>query len=113
MSATGTGKKASGGVRERKSAATARLDARVSRRLKEKIEQAAHLRDQSVADFLTITLDEAASRVILEDAALQLHRSDQQRLAEVLLSDKPFPPIGKLSRLRRYASEYAKAVERR
>ncbi len=97
----------------RKRNATARLDARISRKLKEKIEQAAHLRDQSVTDFLTVALDEAASRVIMEDSALQLHIDDQRRLAEVLIADKPFPPVAKMSRLRRYAADYVKTVERK
>ncbi len=107
------GKQPSIGVRERKRDSTARLDARISRKLKEKIEQAAHLRDQSVTDFLIVALDEVASRIIMEDATLQLHIDDQRHLADVLISDKPFPPLGKMSRLRRYASDYAKAVERK
>ncbi len=106
-------KKTANLVRGRKRDAAARLDARISRKLKEKIEQAAHIRDQSVTDFLTVALDEAASKVIMEDAVLQLHIDDQKHLAEVLLSDEPFPPIAKLSRLRRYARDYAKAVEQK
>jgi uncharacterized protein (DUF1778 family) len=100
-------------ARAGKSGTMTRIDARISRKLKDKIEQAAHLREQTLTNFLAVALDEIASRVIMEEAALRLHIDDQRRLAEVLIADKPFPPVGAMSRLRRYASDYAEAVERK
>ncbi len=98
---------------KRKRGPMARIDARISRRLKDKVEQAAFLRDQSVTDFLAGALDEAASKVIMEETTIQLHFEDQRKLAEVLIADEPFPPVEKMTRLRQAAINYDAMVERK
>lgn len=107
--------------KKRTSASMTRIDARIPRRLKAEVEQAAQLRDQTVEDFLTEALDEAASRVIMEEPepmlpalpALKLHVEDQIKLAKILLSDEPFPPLEKMTNLRRYAADFDKVVEQK
>lgn len=90
-----------------------RLEARVPEGLNDKILRAASIKGTSKTDFLMYALDEVASRVILEESTLQLHIDDQKALAEVIIADKPYPSVKKMSRLRKYGEEYAERVERK
>lgn len=105
--------KGSGSALRKRSESMSRIDARISRKLKDKIEQAAHIKGLTKTDFLAVALDEVASRIIMEETTLQLHIDDQRKLADVLLGGKPFPAAAKMSRLRRYAAEYDKRVARK
>lgn len=100
-------------TRKVKTARLTRLEARVPEQLNDKILRAASIKGTSKTDFLLYALDEVASRVILEESTLQLHIDDQKALAEVIITDKPCPPIRKMSRLHKYGEEYAKRVERK
>lgn len=55
-----------------------RLEARVPERLNDKIMRAASIKGTSKTDFLLFALDEVASRVIRDEAELQLHIDDQK-----------------------------------
>lgn len=90
--------------------AMARIDARIPKEVKDKIKHAACLREQTVTDFLTDVLDEAASQIIVEETRITLHRDDQRQLAREILSDRPFPPVESMTRLRRYVTDYDNAV---
>jgi uncharacterized protein (DUF1778 family) len=67
-------------------AATARLEARISKTQKSLIERAAELRGQSVTDFVRDSLQQAAMRTVEEHNVIKLTLDQQQRFVESLLN---------------------------
>ena len=78
------------------SAATARLEARISPDLHSMLKHAAELQGRSMADFVVAAAQEAAKRTIEQSGAVRLARADQECLAQALLA--PPPPSAALKR---------------
>jgi uncharacterized protein (DUF1778 family) len=88
-------------------AATARLEARISKAQKSLIERAAELRGQSVTDFVRDSLQQAAIRTVEEHNVIRLTLDQQQRFVEALLN----PPAPNAA-LRAAAARYKQMTQR-
>ncbi|MDR1611601.1 MAG: DUF1778 domain-containing protein [Planctomycetota bacterium] len=91
-----------------------RIDARIPVHVRNNIERAASIQGSSKTDFIVSALNTVATQVINDNALLELSVRDQKMLANVLdESEKPHPPLSKMSRLRRAVPEYIKRVKRK
>jgi uncharacterized protein (DUF1778 family) len=86
----------------------ARLEARIPRPIKERIERAAELTGHTVTGFLIATAGEDARRVVEDAEIMRLSQKDQTAFAKALI-DPPAPS----ARLRRAAKHHAELIERR
>jgi uncharacterized protein (DUF1778 family) len=78
-----------------------RLEARVTRELKQLIEQAAELEGRSITDFIVASTQAAARRVIQERELLKLGARDREVFVQALMN--PPKPNEKLRQaVRRY-----------
>ena len=66
------------------SAATARLEARISPDLHSMLKHAAELEGRSMADFVVAAAQEAAKRTIEQSGTVRLARADQECLARLV-----------------------------
>jgi len=79
----------------------ARLEARVTPKLKERLARAASLQGRSVTDFIITAATEAATRILREQEVLTLSARDRKAFVAALL--KPPTPRGRLARaVKRY-----------
>ncbi|MDR1967872.1 MAG: DUF1778 domain-containing protein [Burkholderiaceae bacterium] len=75
-------------------AATARLEARISPELQKMLKRAAEIQGRTLTDFVVTAVQEAALRAIEQTEIIRLSLADQQRFAEVLLSPaRPAPAL--------------------
>lgn len=79
----------------------ARLEARITAAQKALLQRAAALSGRTLSEFVVASAQEAANKVIQENAAIQLSRSEQIAFVTALL-DPPKPS----ARLRRAAQAY-------
>lgn len=79
----------------------ARLEARISPQLKQRIEYAASLRGATVTEFVIQSTQEAALRTIRENEVLTLNEDARRAFAEFLLSP-PTPNRTARAAARRY-----------
>lgn len=77
-------------------AATARLEARISTDLHALLKRAAELQGRTMTDFVISAVQDAAQRAIEQAEVIRLSLADQQRFADALLS--PPPPSNALKR---------------
>lgn len=78
-----------------------RIDVRVDAEFKERIQEAASLRGQSLSEFAISCLAERAEKVLREQAILELSRRDRERFVEVL-TNPPSPTDALLEATRLY-----------
>jgi uncharacterized protein (DUF1778 family) len=79
-------------------ATTERLEARVSREQKKLFQRAAELRGVTLTNFLIGALQDAASRVIEEHAAMKLTIQEQKIFVDALMNPPaPNPALRKAS----------------
>jgi len=89
-------------------ARAARLEARISPELKQRLEYAASLRGASLTDFVVQSAQDAAARTIRENELLTLGEGARIAFAELLLN--PPPPAPKaLAAAKRYMEHFAEA----
>jgi uncharacterized protein (DUF1778 family) len=67
----------------------ARLDVRLSRQLKELIQEAAELTGQSLTDFAVSTLTETARRIVQQNSMTVLSNRDRDVFLALLDADDP------------------------
>lgn len=67
-------------------AATARLEARISADLHAMLKRAAELQGRTMTDFVVSAVQDAAQRAIEQSEVVRLSLADQQRVAQALLS---------------------------
>jgi uncharacterized protein (DUF1778 family) len=81
---------------ESSSPRTARLEARVTREQKARLEQAAQIQGRSLTDFIVAVAEDAASRILREREMLTLSARDRATFVAALLK----PPVlrGRLAR---------------
>lgn len=78
----------------RESAATARLEARISPDLHALLKRAAELQGRSVTDFVVASVQRAAQDAIAEAQFVRLSTADQERFANALLAPRePAPAL--------------------
>lgn len=82
-----------------------RLEARVSRELKMRLQYAAELQGSSLSDFLLRSAEKAANEVIHENQIIQLTTKDSRAFAEAI-----FTPREPNSQLRSAYRNYKKEV---
>lgn len=76
------------------SAATARLEARISTDLHAMLKRASELQGRTMTDFVVAAVQEAAQSAITEAEVLHLSLADQECFAQALLSPpKPNPAL--------------------
>jgi uncharacterized protein (DUF1778 family) len=76
------------------SAATARLEARISNDLHSMLKRAAELQGRTMTDFVVSAVQDAAQRAINQAEVVQLTLKDQAAFAQALLSPaKPAPAL--------------------
>lgn len=89
----------------RQSSKSERLEARVSLRLKSRLQQAAELQGSSLSEFISRSAEEVANQVIREHQILKLSAVDSRAFANALLN------VPKPNRsLRSAYSDYKKEV---
>ena len=81
---------------ESSSTRTARLEARVTREQKARLERAAQLQGRSLTDFIVTAVEDAATRILREREVLALSTRDRKVFVAALL--KPPVPRGRLAR---------------
>ena len=87
----------------------ARLEARISPELKQRLEYAASLRGASLTDFVVQSAQDAATRTIRENEMLTLGEGARIAFAELLLN--PPPPAPKaLAAAKRHKTRFAEAL---
>lgn len=86
----------------------ARLEARIPRPVKERIERAAELTGHTVTGYIIATVGEDARRVVEDAEIMRLSQKDQAAFAKALI-DPPAPGAS----LRRAANRHAALIERR
>jgi len=79
----------------------ARLEARISPAMKQRLEYAASLRGTSLTEFVIQSAHEAATRTIRENEALTLNEEASAAFAELLLNPPP-PNRAALAAAKRY-----------
>jgi uncharacterized protein (DUF1778 family) len=84
---------------------SARLEARISAEQKASLQQAASLQGRTLSEFIVVSAQEAAHRVIQEHAMVRLSRREQVAFVSALL-DPPEPN----ARLRQAAAGYRKQM---
>lgn len=65
---------------------SSRLEARVSKELKQLVERAAEITDRNLTDFIVAAVQNEARRVIEQADLIRLSLADQQSFANALLS---------------------------
>jgi uncharacterized protein (DUF1778 family) len=83
----------------------ARLEARVSVAQKTLLQRAAALSGRTLSEFVVVSAQEAANKVLQEHSTIQLSRSEQLAFVTALL-DPPKPS----ARLRRAAAAYRRQM---
>lgn len=83
----------------------ARLEARVSMTQKSLLQRAAQLSGRTLSEFVVVSAQEAATKVILEHDSLRLSKVEQTAFVRALL-DPPAPS----ARLRQAAQTYRKQL---
>lgn len=83
----------------------ARLEARISAEQKAVLQQAAALAGRTLSEFVVLSAQEAANRVIQEHETIRLSRTEQIAFVSALLN--PPPPN---ARLRKAAAAYRKQM---
>ena len=78
------------------SAATARLEARISTDLHAMLKRAAEIQGRTMTDFVIAAVQEAAQQAIAQTEIIRLSLADQECFAQALLS--PPPPAPALER---------------
>lgn len=78
------------------SAATARLEARISTDLHAMLKRAAEIQGRTMTDFVIAAVQEAAQQAIAQTEIMRLSLADQECFAQALLS--PPPPAPALER---------------
>ncbi len=86
-------------------ARTARLEARITTDQKAVLVRAATLAGRTLSEFVVVSAQEAAAKVIQEHEALRLSRADQIAFVNALL-DPPAPA----DRLRQAAADYRRQM---
>lgn len=81
----------------------ARLEARVSRTQKSLLQRAAALSGRTLSEFVVISAQEAAARIIQDHEMLRLTKAEQTRFVNALLA-----PATPSARLRKAAATYTK-----
>jgi len=84
---------------------SARLEARVTREQKDRLERAASLQGRSLTDFVVSTVEEAAARILREREVLALSARDRKAFVAALLK----PPVLR-GRLARAVKRYKRAL---
>lgn len=74
------------------SAATARLEARISTDLHSMLKRAAELQGRTMTDFVIAAVQEAAQQAIAQAEIIRLSLADQECFAQALLSPPPPSP---------------------
>ena len=74
------------------SAATARLEARISTDLHAMLKRAAELQGRTMTDFVIAAVQEAAQQAIAQAEIIRLSLADQECFAQALLSPPPPSP---------------------
>lgn len=83
----------------------ARLEARISPEQKAVLQHAAALSGRTLSEFVVVSAQEAASKIIQERETIRLSRAEQMAFVTALL-DPPAPS----DRLRRAAAKYRKQI---
>ena len=83
------------------SAATARLEARISTDLHAMLKRAAELQGRTMTDFVVSAVQDAAHKAIEQAELVRLSLSDQQCFAKALLAPPPQAPALKRAFTRR------------
>ena len=83
------------------SAATARLEARISTDLHAMLKRAAELQGRTMTDFVVSAVQDAAHKAIEQAELVRLSLSDQQCFAQALLAPPPQAPALKRAFTRR------------
>ena len=74
------------------SAATARLEARISTDLHAMLKRAAEIQGRTMTDFVIAAVQEAAQQAIAQTEIMRLSLADQECFAQALLSPPPPSP---------------------
>jgi uncharacterized protein (DUF1778 family) len=86
---------------------TARLEARVSPEVMERLKRAAEIQGRTLTDFVVAAADEAACRTIEQTEIIRLSLEDQRQIAEAILN--PPEPVPALKRAaQRYRELFGK-----
>ena len=83
------------------SAATARLEARISTDLHAMLKRAAELQGRTMTDFVVSAVQDAAHKALEQAELVRLSLSDQQCFAQALLAPPPQAPALKRAFTRR------------
>jgi uncharacterized protein (DUF1778 family) len=75
-----------------KSAAIARLEARLPAEVYALLKRAAEIEGRSLTDFVVSAAQEAARKTVEESSIIKLSAEDQQRFAESLIDPAPLAP---------------------
>ncbi len=75
-----------------KSAATARLEARLPPELHALLKRAAEIEGRTLTDFVVSAAQEAARKTVEESGIIKLSVEDQERFAESLIGPAPLTP---------------------
>ncbi|WP_141055847.1 DUF1778 domain-containing protein [Tepidiphilus succinatimandens] len=84
-------------------AATARLEARISPELHSMLKRAAELQGRTLTDFVVSAVQDAAQRAIEQATVIRLSLADQECFAQALLSPPESTPALKRAFARRSA----------
>jgi uncharacterized protein (DUF1778 family) len=88
---------------KRRTAATARLEARLPHDVMVRLKRAAEIQGRTLTDFVVAAADEAACRAIQETEIIRLSIEGQRQIAELILN-----PAAPTPALKRAAARYRK-----